>query len=95
MSTVHYVYKAVKELFREKEPTIWNCSERTLMGVVKFWAVVGRTTKGQKKSTTLKSDAGVSTTSTRVKLEVLQRHYQHLGNISVDFDANWKEEVVK
>ena len=31
----------------------------------------------------------------RGKLEVLQRHYQHLGKISVDSDcdANWKEEV--
>ena len=37
----------------------------------------------------------VSVTSTRGKLEVLQKHYQHLGKISVDsdFDANWKEEV--
>ena len=28
-------------------------------------------------------------------MEVLQRHYQHLGKISVDsdFEANWKEEV--
>ena len=33
--------------------------------------------------------------STRGKLEVLQKHYQHLGKISADsdFDANWKEEV--
>ena len=40
----------------------------------------------------MKSDAGVSVTSTRGKLEVLQKH---LGKISVDsdFDANWKEEV--
>ena len=37
----------------------------------------------------MKSDAGVSVTSTRGKLEVLQKHYQHL----VTFDANWKEEV--
>ena len=43
----------------------------------------------------MKSDAGVSVTSTRGKWEVLQKHYQHLGKISVDsdFDANWKEEV--
>ena len=40
----------------------------------------------------MKSDAGVSVTSTRGKLEVLQKHYQQLGKIS-DFDANWKEEV--
>ena len=61
-----------------------------------FWAVVGRRTKGKKKNiTSLKSDAGVSVMSTKGKLEVLQKHYQHLGKISVDsdFDANWKEEV--
>ena len=40
----------------------------------------------------MKSDTGVSVTSTGGKLEVLQRHYQYLGKIS-DFDANWKEEV--
>ena len=40
----------------------------------------------------MKSDAG---TRTRGKLEVLQRHYQHLGKISVDsdFGDHWKEEV--
>ena len=35
------------------------------------------------KITSLKSDAGVSLMSTRDKLDVLQRHYQHLGKISV------------
>ena len=40
------------------------------------------------KKTSLKSDTGVSVMSTRGKLEVLQRHYQHLGKTSVgsDFD---------
>ena len=58
-----------------------------------FWAFVGRRTKGEKKNIT--SLKRVSVTSTRGKLEVLQRHYQHLGKISVDsdFDANWKEDV--
>ena len=37
----------------------------------------------------------MSVTSTRGKLEVLQRHYQQLGKLSLDsnFDAEWKEEV--
>ena len=37
----------------------------------------------------------MSLTSTRGKLEVLQRHYQQLGKLSLDsnFDAEWKEEV--
>ena len=61
-----------------------------------FWAFVRRRTKGKKKKiTSLKSDTGISVMSTRCKLK-LQRHYQHLGKISVDsdYDANWKEEVV-
>ena len=37
----------------------------------------------------------MSVTSTRGTLEVLQRHYQQLGKLSLDsnFDAEWKEEV--
>ena len=37
----------------------------------------------------------MSVTSTRGKLEVLQRHYQQLGKLSLDsnFDAEWKDEV--
>lgn len=43
----------------------------------------------------MKSNAGISVTSTRGMLEVLQRHYPYLRKISVDsdFDANWKREV--
>ena len=86
--------REVKELGRERKLTIWN--EVDFDGSRKeFWAFVGRRTKGKKKNiTSLKSDAGVSVTSTRGKLEA-QKHYQHLGKISVDsdFDANWKEEV--
>ena len=61
-----------------------------------FWAFVGRKSKGKKKNIdSLKSDTGLSLTSTRGKLEVLQRHYQLLSKMSVDsaFDADWKEEV--
>ena len=61
-----------------------------------FWAFVGRKTKGKKKNiASLKSDTGMSITSTRGKLEVLQKHYQLLSKMSVDseFDADWKEEV--
>ena len=44
----------------------------------------------------LLSDIGVSVTSTGGKLKVLQRHYQHLGKISVDSDleATWREGKV-
>ena len=56
-----------------------------------------RRTKGKnKKTTSLKSKAGVSVSSTQGKLEVLQRHYEELGKVSVDdnFEADWKEEVI-
>ena len=35
----------------------------------------------------------MSVSSTQGKLEVLQRHYEELGKVSVD-EADWKEEVV-
>ena len=43
----------------------------------------------------MKGVEGVSVTSTKGKLEVLQKHYKHLGRVSVDsdFDDDWKEEV--
>ena len=90
--------REVKELVREKKLTIWNeVVEKVNVDFdgsrKEFWAFVGRRMKGKK--TSLKSDTGVSVTSTRGKMGVLQRHYQHLGKISVasDFAANWKGEV--
>ena len=91
--------KEVKELVREKKLNIWReVVEKANTGNEKeFWAFVGRRTKGKRKKNipSLKSEAGVSVTSTRGKLEVLQRHYQQLGKLSLDsnFDAEWKEEV--
>ena len=93
--------KEVKQLVIEKKLNIWN----ELVEKVntdfdenrkEFWAFVGRKSKGKKKNiASFKSDAGLSLTSTRGKLEVLQRHYQLLSKMSVDsmFDADWKEEV--
>ena len=93
--------KEVKQLVIEKKLNIWN----ELVEKVntdfdgnrkEFWAFVGRKSKGKKKNiASLKSDTGLSLTSTRGKLEVLQRHYQLLSKMSVDsvFDADWKEEV--
>ena len=54
-------------------------------------AFVGRRTKGKYKNiTSLKSKAGASVTSTQGKLEVLWRHYEGLGKVSVDdnFEAD-------
>ena len=93
--------KEVKQLVIEKKLNIWN----ELVEKVntdfdenrkEFWAFVGRKSKSKKKNiASLKSDTGLSLTSTRGKLEVLQRHYQLLSKMSVDsvFDAHWKEEV--
>ena len=43
----------------------------------------------------INSDKGVSVSSTRGKLQVLQKHYEALGRMSEDsdFDSEWKEEV--
>ena len=97
-----YLRKEVKQLVIQKKLNIWN----ELVEKVntdfdengkEFWAFVGRKTKGKKKNIpSLKSDTGMSITSTRGKLEVLQKHYQLLiSKMSVDsvFDADWKEEV--
>ena len=48
-----------------------------------------------KNSTLLNSKAGVSVTSMQGKLEVLWRHYEGLGTVSVDdnFEVDWKEKV--
>ena len=91
----------MKELVREKKLNIWRevveKANTDFDGSKKeFWAFVGRRTKGKRKNIpSLKSEAGVSVTSTRGKLEVLQRHYQQLGKLSLDsnFDAEWNEEV--
>ena len=68
--------REVKELVREKKLTIWNeVVEKVNVDFngsrKEFWAFVGRRTKGKQKNiTSLKSDTGVSVTSTRGKLEV-------------------------
>ena len=55
-----------------------------------FLAFVGRRTKAKNRGiASLKGVEGVSVTSTKGKLEVLQKH---LGRVSADsdFDDNWK-----
>ena len=86
--------REAKELVREKKLTMWNeVVEKVNVDFdgsrKEFWAFLGRRTKSKK------SDTAVSVTSTRGKLELLQRHYQHLWNISVDsdYDTNRKEKV--
>ena len=69
--------KEVKELVREKKLNIWRevveKANTDFDGSKKeFWAFVGRRTNGKRKKDipSLKSEAGVSVTSTRGKLEV-------------------------
>ena len=71
--------KEVKELVREKKLNIWrevvDKAKTDFDGSRKdFWAFVGSRTKG-KSIPLLRSEAVVSVTSTRGKLEVLQGDY--------------------
>ena len=92
--------KEVKQLVIEKKLNIWNeLVEKVNIDFdenrKELCAFVGRKSKGKKKNiASLKSDTGLFLTSTRGKLEVLQRQ-QLLRKMSVDsvFDADWKEEV--
>ena len=76
--------REVKHLVMEKKLNVWN-------GVVEkanadfeankkeFLSFVGRRTKGRKGGVeALRNDSGVSVTSTKGKLKVLQSHYQRL-----------------
>ena len=92
--------KEVKQLVIEKKRNIWNeIVEKVNTDFdenrKEFWAFIGRKTKGKKKNiASITNDTAMSITSTRGKLEVLQKHYQLLSKMSVDseFDANWKRE---
>ena len=48
-----------------------------------------------KNIASLKNEGGISVTSTRGKLQILQSHYERLGKVSEgsDFNDDWKEEV--
>ena len=43
----------------------------------------------------MRSGTGVSVSSTKEKLDILQSHYERLGSTSVEaaYDDDWKEEV--
>ena len=93
--------KEVKELVRQKKLTMWKeVVEKANVDFEgsrkEFWAFVSRRTEAKNRGiASLKGVEGVSVTSTKGKLEVLQKHYQHLGRVSVDsgIDDDWKEEV--
>ena len=93
--------KEVKELVRQKKLTLWKeVVEKVNVDFEgsrkEFWPFVSRKTKAKNRGTaSLKSVEGVSVTSTKGKLEVLQKHYEPLGRVSVDsdFHDDWKGEV--
>ena len=71
---------------------------QTLRGVGRSFGLlfIGEQKIKYKNITSLNSKAGVSVSSTQGKLEVLWRHYEELGKVSVDddFEVDWKEEVI-
>ena len=82
------------DLVIEKKLNIWNeLLKKTIQTLMRRVLGFCREEKGKRKNiNSLKSDTGLSLTSTRGKLEVLQKHYQHLGKMSVDsVFADWKE----
>ena len=93
--------KEVKQLVIEKKLDMWNNivekANQDFEGNKKqFWSFVGRRTKCKNKTiSSLKSEAGISVSSTKGKLQILQQHYQLLGTSVVDsaFDDEWKLEV--
>ena len=93
--------KEVKQLVIEKKLVMWNNivekANQDFEGNKKqFWSFVGRRTKCKNKTiSSLKSESGISVSSTKGKLQILQQHYQLLGTSMVDsaFDGEWKLEV--
>ncbi len=89
-----------RDLVREKKLAVWNeIVEKVNVDFDRsrkeFWAFVGRTKCKKQIIASLKNEAGVSVTSTKGKLEAFQKHYEHLGRVSMDSDfySNWKELV--
>ena len=93
--------KEVKQLVIKKKLDMWNNivekANQDFEGNKKqFWSFVRRRTKCKNKTiSSLKSEAEISVSSTKDKLQILQQHYQLLGTGVVDsaFDDEWKLEV--
>ena len=93
--------KEVKQLVIEKKLDMWNNivekANQDFEGNKKqFWSFVGRRTKYKNKTiSSLKSEAGISVSSTKGKLQILLQHYQLLGTSVADsaFDDEGKLEV--
>ena len=77
--------KEVKQFVIEKKLDMWNNivkkTNQDFEGSKKqFWSFVGRRTKCKNKTiSSLNSEAGISVSNTKGKLQTLQQHYQLLG----------------
>ena len=82
--------KEVKQLVIEKKLDMWNnivekANQEFEGNKKQFWSFVCRRTKCKNKTISfLKSEAGISVSSTKGKLQILQQHYQLLGTSMVD-----------
>ena len=75
----------MKELVRQKKLTMWKeVVEKVNVDFEgsrkEFWSFVGRRTKAKNRGIAFLKSVEVSVTSTKGKLEVLQKHY---GRVSV------------
>ena len=90
--------KEVKQLVIEKKLVMWdNIVEKANQDFEgnkkQFWSFVGRRTKCKNKTiSSLKSESGISVSSTKGKLQILQQHYQLLGTSMVDSEES---EIVR
>ena len=90
----------MKQLANEKKLDIWNNvvekANKDFEGNKKqFRSFVGRTKPKNKKISSLNSEAGISVSNTKGKLQILQQHY-HLLRTSVVYSAfgnEWKLKV--
>ena len=93
--------KEMKQLVIEKKLDMWhNIVEKASQDFESIkkqvWSFVSRKTNCKNKTiSSLKSEAGISVSSTKGKLQILQQHYQLLGTSVVDsaFDDEWKLEA--
>ena len=91
----------MKQLVIKKKLYMWNNivekANQDFEGNKKqFWSFVGRRTMCKNKTIcSLKSEAGLSVSSTQGELQILPKHYQLLGTSVVDsaYDDEWKLEV--
>ena len=77
--------KEVKQLAIKKKLDMWNnivekANQDFESNKKQFWSFVGQRIKCENKTiSSLKSEAGISVSAPKGKLQILQQHYQLLG----------------